>query len=220
MELATLWSTWLSVLEDLGFAARAIVREPASEAALAALEAAAGRSLPPGARALYGLADGQRTTHELAHAGVTFGGRAAAGIFGFYEFLSTEAAVREYAMWQGVASDLGAEELAAFADGVTVAQPDLVRGDYWNSGWIPFARDGGGNALGFDLAPAARGTVGQIIIFGSDEDHRRVIARDPARLLERLIDAAQADRLDLGGDGAERYYDAPTVFGYEQPESP
>jgi cell wall assembly regulator SMI1 len=47
-----------------------------------------------------------------------------------------------------------------------------IRRMYCNALWLPFAKDFGGNFIGFDLDPATGGTLGQIIVFGPDERPR------------------------------------------------
>jgi len=58
-----------------------------------------------------------------------------------------------------------------------------VKPIYTSADWIPFATDGGGNSLAVDLAPEPGGSAGQVIVIGSDEDARRVIAPSVVALL-------------------------------------
>lgn len=53
---------------------------------------------------------------------------------------------------------------------------DFIREDYYNPGWFPFAADHGGNYLGIDFNPGTKGTPGQIINFGRDEETMFVLA--------------------------------------------
>ncbi len=50
---------------------------------------------------------------------------------------------------------------------------------------MPFSLDGGGNSYAIDLSPAPGGEYGQVILIGSDEDERRVLASSLAELLAR-----------------------------------
>ncbi len=43
-----------------------------------------------------------------------------------------------------------------------VESDERMQACWWHPGWIPFAEDGGGNLICLDLAPAARGTWGQV----------------------------------------------------------
>ncbi len=44
----------------------------------------------------------------------------------------------------------------------------LIKDEWWNDGWIPFAEDGGGNLLCVDNDPGPKGEAGQIIRFETD----------------------------------------------------
>lgn len=55
-------------------------------------------------------------------------------------------------------------------DGRTVdpGHGDLIKCEWWNPGWIPFAEDSGGNLLCVDNSPGPKGVKGQIIRFETD----------------------------------------------------
>ena len=59
---------------------------------------------------------------------------------------------------------------------------------YAHPGWIPLARDWGGNNLAVDLAPGPVGKWGQVIIFGRDYDCKYVVARSWAAFLATVAD--------------------------------
>lgn len=59
---------------------------------------------------------------------------------------------------------------------------------YAHSGWIPMARDWGGNNVAVDLAPGPTGKWGQIIIFGRDYDCKYVVARSWSAFLAMVAD--------------------------------
>ncbi|KAJ5443592.1 Glucan synthesis regulatory protein [Penicillium daleae] len=61
--------------------------------------------------------------------------------------------------------------------------PGAVQKAYAHPGWIPVARDWGGNHIAIDLAPGPAGKWGQVIIFGRDYDCKYVIARSWAGFL-------------------------------------
>jgi cell wall assembly regulator SMI1 len=73
--------------------------------------------------------------------------------------------------------------------------PNAVQKAYAHTGWIPLARDWGGNCLAVDLEPGPMGKCGQIIIFGRDYDCKFVVARSWASFLASL-----ADDLTSGSD--------------------
>lgn len=48
---------------------------------------------------------------------------------------------------------------------------------WWSRGWIPFLADENGNYVCLDIAPAATGTVGQVIQFWHDIPTRRLLGK-------------------------------------------
>ncbi|KAI9677633.1 MAG: Cell wall assembly regulator [Caeruleum heppii] len=71
--------------------------------------------------------------------------------------------------------------------------PNAIQKVYAHPGWIPLARDWGGNNLAVDLAPGPMGKWGQVIIFGRDYDCKCVVARSWSAFLATVAD-------DLGGE--------------------
>ena len=70
---------------------------------------------------------------------------------------------------------------------------DGVASDFWQRGWVPFADNGAGDYLCVDLAPAAGGTVGQIIVHGHETGRHHVLAASLGEYLTAL-----ADRMEDG----------------------
>ena len=66
---------------------------------------------------------------------------------------------------------------------------------YAHPGWIPLARDWGGNNLAVDLAPGPVGKWGQIIIFGRDYDCKYVVARSWAAFLAMVADDINSEKV-------------------------
>jgi cell wall assembly regulator SMI1 len=216
-DLAARWTAWIDLLEASDFTIRAVLQPPATNAALHILEMVTGLTLTDEIRAFYQINNGQRQRPTL---GMIRDGQAeplppgAVPLFGFYEFLDTEAAARSWTGWKEIADDQGEDGMAEMAEPVTVSEPQKVKREYWIPGWLPFTLDGGGNSLAFDLDPEPGGTAGQVIVIGSDEDHRHVLASGIGELLERLIDAWQDGRFEIETqDGETRYYDLPFLRG-------
>ncbi len=67
--------------------------------------------------------------------------------------------------------------------------------DYNQQHWVPLFNDAGTNYMGVDLDPHKNGTLGQIIVYGHDEDERKVIATSFAELLQTLIHLMETKRL-------------------------
>ena len=70
-----------------------------------------------------------------------------------------------------------------------------VQKAYAHPGWIPLARDWGGNNIAVDLAPGPLGKWGQIIIFGRDYDCKYVIARSWAAFLAMVADDMSSEKV-------------------------
>lgn len=76
------------------------------------------------------------------------------------------------------------------------SQPSrAVQKAYTHPGWIPLARDWGGNNIAVDLAPGPLGKWGQIIIFGRDYDCKYVIARSWAAFLATVADDISSEKV-------------------------
>lgn len=76
------------------------------------------------------------------------------------------------------------------------SQPSrAIQKAYAHPGWIPLARDWGGNNLAVDLAPGPVGKWGQIIIFGRDYDCKYVVARSWATFLAAVADDMGSEKV-------------------------
>ncbi len=116
------------------------------------------------------------------------------------ELLGIAGVIRERRIWeQGAAEPDGPDDASPFA--VVSLDPDAVSARYWKRGWVPFARDGGGNGYAVDLAPEPGGTVGQVINIGPDEDFRAVVALSVADCLARVAQLISAGRVTVSASG-------------------
>ena len=194
------WQDLLAAASGAGYAVGELVRPPASAGQVAAAEGAIGRRLPGDLAALYELADGQVDWIVLvsgADGDKNRGrGRWAGSLFGAgWTFDSLEELKTQYQSWADIRGYYTPGELADdFDSAVEVRGDDPVKRLYTSADWIPFATDGGGNSLAADLAPEPGGSAGQVIVIGSDEDVRRVVAPSVLALLRlcatRLRDPA------------------------------
>ena len=85
--------------------------------------------------------------------------------------------------------------------------PGKVKAMYANKKWIPFAYDWGGNHLGIDLDPGVKGTVGQVINFGRDEDTKFVFADDLQTFLNWFITQLESENyiISIDEDGKKNF---------------
>ncbi len=211
-EVQNAWSLLLEALAQAGYAVDELVRPGAVSEDIAAVQTAIGRDLPADLAGLYQLSDGQTDWYQLthgAHAETVRGpGRWVCALFGDgWSFDPVGKVTDGWTMWKEVRDGYTPEELADdFDSAVEVRGEDPVMAVYTSPDWVGFATDGGGNQLAVDLAPRPGGTVGQVIVIGSDEDLRRVIAPGIVQLLELCAQrVAAVDASQVSDDGVLLY---------------
>lgn len=64
---------------------------------------------------------------------------------------------------------------------------NAIQKKYFHYKWLPVFLDYGGNYLGIDLDPAAKGTKGQVINFGRDEEDMFVFAETMESLFDKIL---------------------------------
>jgi cell wall assembly regulator SMI1 len=128
------------------------------------LEQKIGVTLPDSLKDFYAVHDGQE-------------GKAAGGLFFGIEFIPFAEVLVQWEGWHTIIGDNTPEKLREdYCYDCKSLTPDAIKATYASNLWIPFAHDWGGNHLGIDLDPDAKGIVGQVINFGRDEEHKVVIA--------------------------------------------
>nr|WP_269329610.1 SMI1/KNR4 family protein [Kineosporia babensis] len=189
-----------------------MVRPGAAADDIAAVQKEIGRALPADLAGLHQLSDGQTDWYQLTHGAhaqtVRDRGRWVCALFGDgWSFDPVSKVADGWTMWKEVRDGYSPQELADnFDSAVEVRAGDPVQGLYTSPDWIGFATDGGGNQLAVDLAPAAGGTFGQVIVIGSDEDLRRVVAPGIVPLLELCAQrVAEVDGAQVNDDGVLLY---------------
>jgi len=150
-----------------------------SEAELAEFESLVGRPFPDSLKQLYRLHDGQ---YGVVNSGPFYG----------LNFLSLAAAKEQWEFWKEIIEQWSPEEMTEASEFCTSATPGAVQALYANRFWIPFAYDYGGNHLGVDLDPGKRGTSGQVINFGSDEEDKYVVGKSVNTFIEWLVDQLES----------------------------
>ncbi|WP_305840160.1 SMI1/KNR4 family protein [Photobacterium leiognathi] len=86
------------------------------------------------------------------------------------EFLSCEEIYSQWAVW----NDLNK---SGEFKGILSAPEPGIKNDWWNSKWIPFTHNGGGDHLCLDLAPSQSGSTGQVITMWHDMEARELQAK-------------------------------------------
>lgn len=168
-----------------------LLHPPATEAQLDAAEAHLGQRLPADVRAVYRIADGQ-AQYERPHL------LWAAGVFNGEPMLPLAKLLLHWDQWAGFEGETGFDEFAS-------SIPEgFVHPKYSVRGWIPLTHDGGGNHVGVDLDPDVRGTVGQVITFGRDDDQHQVLAPSLLSYLDQLADLLEQG-LGVHGDDDGRW---------------
>ncbi|KAI5201471.1 putative 1,3-beta-glucan biosynthesis protein [Aureobasidium subglaciale] len=81
--------------------------------------------------------------------------------------------------------------------------PNAVQKAYVHPGWIPVARDWGGNNICIDLAPGPAGKWGQVILAGRDYDCKYVVARSWSAFLAAVADDFSTPKAVVDEDSGE-----------------
>ncbi|KAF8472493.1 hypothetical protein BDZ91DRAFT_435737 [Kalaharituber pfeilii] len=137
-------------------------------------------SLPQDVRESIQLHDGQER------------GGMPTGIIFSAMLLDCEEILYEWKNWKTVNQEFLANSESKSKAAILARQdssPDgAVQKAYCHPGWIPLARDWGGNNIAVDLAPGPTGKWGQIILCGRDYDCKYVVARSWAAFLAQVAD--------------------------------
>ena len=152
-----------------------IFNAPATDAQLDAFEHVVGLKMPGSYRQLYKWHDGE-DDDRWGH------------IYGL-PLLPLKQAAADLQQWK--------RTLAAFG-----GNPYFIPGGAWpegavdpaytNPAWIPLTHDGSSSHIGLDFDPWPGGRVGQVILFGRDEDVKVVLAESLGKFLEwvaRLLES-------------------------------
>jgi cell wall assembly regulator SMI1 len=172
---------------------RAALKPPASDAELAAIEAVIGAELPGDFKESWRVHGGTGdTAGSLIPArdapGDRYGNATTPG--GYYLMPCAEILL-EWRSWKLLAD--GGE----FAGQESTGDHGIRRA-WWHPGWVPFASNGGGDSICLDLAPAAAGTVGQVITMNHETAERELLAPSYARWLAEVADLVEHGRSASG----------------------
>ena len=160
---------------------RYALNPPATDAQLDAFERLIDLKLPRAYRQLYRWHDGENDD-RWGH------------IYGL-PLLPLHQAAAELKAWTEVLADFGGNRYeipgGAWPEGA-------VDSAYINPLRIPLTHDGSGNHIGLDFDPWPRGRVGQVILFGRDEDVKVVLAESLGKFLEWIAGMLESGNFRLG----------------------
>jgi cell wall assembly regulator SMI1 len=168
------------------------LNRPAAAAQIQEFENAIGARLPNEVREHFRVHNGQNEGP-----GIVFG----------LPFLSLQDSLSNWKGWIDGYDSCIQDGSAAASDQLCSSFPsEFVRQAYFNKGWIPITYDSSGNHVGIDLDPGPKGTTGQVIIFGRDDEFHPVLARNWAQFLTDLAD--ELERGNFRIDNADPNYPA------------
>jgi cell wall assembly regulator SMI1 len=157
---------------------------PATNAQIDAFERLVGIRMPNAFRQLYLWHDGENDD-RWGH------------VYGI-PLLSLNHAAAEWKSWHDVLGQtFRGNRYAIPADGWPKGAVDPA---YINPRWIPLTADGSGNHIGIDFDPWPNGRVGQIILFGRDEDVKVVLAESLGKFLEWIAGLLEGGNFRLQSD--------------------
>jgi len=137
-----------------------------------------------------------------------------APFFFSFGFLTQEHVIGEWEGWVEFLGEHTPEELVEDFDSETTSEmPEHVKAIYANKKWIPFAHDWGGNHIGLDLDPNPKGSVGQVINFGVDEDSKFVLADSFTEFINWLL-----KQIDDGNYIVKTSEDSDEVLYLKEPD--
>lgn len=153
---------------------------PATDAQIDAFERLIGLQMPQSFRDLYRWHDGDSDEH-WGH------------IYG-HPLLSLERVVAEHRLWKDILEDFDGDPYAIPGASWPEGAVDPA---YINPAWLPLTIDGGGNFIGLDFDPWPDGRVGQVIIFGRDEDVKVVLAESLGQFLDWVAGLLESGNFEL-----------------------
>ncbi|NMV40545.1 SMI1/KNR4 family protein [Ralstonia insidiosa] len=170
------WNRIEQSLSRLGCLEHVRLQPGASLEQLTELEQHLGVQLPEGLKAFLSIHDGQDGS---------------VGLVGGELLLSVENIRREWDTWRSLDEDAMNADSADFM----ASQPEgFIKPMYTNRLWIPLTKDWGGNHIGLDCDPDTKGSIGQVIRFGRDEDTKRLVADNFDHFVSLMVSAVAVAR--------------------------
>jgi cell wall assembly regulator SMI1 len=160
---------------------------PASGTAIEEAERDLGIAMPRAWRQLYRWHDGEEDD-RFGH------------VYGL-PILPLDRVVAEWRSWREVLKDLHGNRYAVRGGSWPAGAVDPA---YINLRRVPLTSDGSGNHIGLDLDPWPGGRVGQIILYGRDEDMKAVIAPSLGSFLGWVAELLESGNFRLESSPATR----------------
>ena len=160
---------------------------PATEAQLDTFERLVGIRMPRSYRQLYRWHDGENDDRR-GH------------IYGL-PILPLRQAAAEHQNWKRTLAEFGGNPYAIAGGAWPQGAVDPA---YTNPGWIPLTGDGSGNFIGLDFDPWPGGRIGQVIIFGRDEDVKVVLAESLGGFLDWIAGLLESGNFRLRAAAGEQ----------------
>ena len=162
---------------------RYVFNPPASDAQLDEFERLVGIKLPKAYRQLYRWHNGENDD-RWGH------------IYGL-PIVPLKVAASEWAAWNRVLAYFKGDRYVIPGAGWPAGAVDPA---YINPRRIPLTIDGSGNSIGLDFDPWPAGRVGQVILYGRDEDVKAVLAPSLGALLGWIADLLESGNFRLSTD--------------------
>lgn len=123
------------------------------------------------------------------------------------KFLPLDRIQRECEMWKQVLGESSSESLSNLAKRMKSTPRGFIKRQYANTHWIPFAYDWSGNYLGVDLSPDKKGTYGQVINFGRDEERKIAVSPNICTFVSWMLSELNAGNFNIKeeGDGGRSF---------------
>ncbi|WP_166111627.1 SMI1/KNR4 family protein [Pseudoalteromonas sp. Z9A5] len=104
-------------------------------------------------------------------------------------FMSIQRILKEWRDWQSIYNEWTQEELFDTDNESNIKTVPIYVTPYW----VPFFNLGGGNFIALDFAPNTKGTSGQVISFGADEQSAIYEAKTLSEFLKGFITADSSE---------------------------
>jgi cell wall assembly regulator SMI1 len=164
-----------------------VFNPPATDAELDAFEREIGLRMPRAYRQLYRWHDGEENDRR-GH------------IYGL-PLLSLHEAASQWRAWNDVLAGFGGNRYEIRGGAWPQGAVDPA---YINPRWIPLTHDGSGNHIGLDFDAWPGGRLGQVILYGRDEDVKAVLAQSLGQFLGWIAGLLESGNFRLEAEPQER----------------